>query len=105
MGVISGDEPMWQIRGIKRNGHERLQTFSGPRAFSDATECFDQMKADKQMWELWLMRLNDSVWEFQELIRRDAQGNWVNIPFDASVELAPGELEEDEEMFPDSNEE
>ena len=89
MGIIF-DEPAWQVRGIQYNGEERLRTFHGPNAFNDATNFFDQMKAKKRMWELWLVRLNGTDCDFREGMRRNSDGQWVNIPSGALAELPPG---------------
>ena len=74
------DEPVWQVRGFKYDGDEQLETFRGPRAFNDATDCFARMKVNAAMWELWLVRLNGPEWDFREGIRRNSDGQWVNIP-------------------------
>jgi hypothetical protein len=89
MGTIV-DEAVWQVRGWKYNGDERLGTFRGPSAFNKATDCFDQMKANGELWELWLIRLDGNDWKFQERIRRNADGEWQQIPHDAPTEVPPG---------------
>jgi hypothetical protein len=65
MGTIV-DEPTWQLRGFRYIGDECLGTFRGVRAFNDATDYFEQMKANEEMQELWLVRLNGNDWDFRE---------------------------------------
>lgn len=89
MGTIV-DEPMWRVRGFRYDGDECLGTFRGARAFNEATDYFDQMKANAEMWELWLIRLDGNDWKFQERIRRNADGEWEQIPYGAPTEIPPG---------------
>ena len=96
MGTIV-DESMWQVRGFRYNGDECLRTFRGPRAFNEATDNFDQMMANAEMWELWLVTLNVSDWEFLQRIRRKTDGEWEQIPFGAPTELPPGLREVEDE--------
>jgi hypothetical protein len=48
------------------------------------------MKANAAMWELWLIKLDVNDWKFQERIRRNADGEWEQIPFGAPTEMPPG---------------
>jgi hypothetical protein len=84
------DEPVWQVRGFKYDGDEQLETFRGPRAFNDATDCFARMKVNAAMWELWLVRQNVSDSEFRERIRRNTDSEWEQISYGAPTELPPG---------------
>jgi len=100
-GSIYGNDPMWQARGWKYNGDECLRIFTGHGAFGQATDCFEQLMADEAMWEVWLLRLNVSElnrsdWEYKARRRRNAQGQWDDIPFGAPSESPPGEKEDDD---------
>ncbi len=62
---------------------EKCLVFRGGRAFSDAADCFEEMKADAEMRELWLLRWDGDDWKFQACIRRNADKQWENIPYGA----------------------
>jgi hypothetical protein len=88
MGTIF-DEPTWQFRGTSYNGDECLETFRGARAFNDARYYLDQMKAYEKLCELWLIRLDGNDWNFQEHIRRNANGEWEQITYDVPTGMRP----------------
>lgn len=74
------DEPVWQVCGFTYKERERKRVFRGGRAFSDAADCFEEMKADAEMRELWLLRWDDDDWKFRARMRRNADRQWENLP-------------------------
>ncbi len=89
MGPIF-DKPVWQACGFTYKQRERKRVFRGGRAFSDAADCFEEMRADAEMWELWLIRWNYSDWEFRALIRRDNNARWMDVPYGSPYVPPPG---------------
>jgi hypothetical protein len=96
-GSIYGNTPMYQVKAFDTCGREmylRPGTFEGERAFTDADELLDQLKADPGVMEVALLRLDGGEWEYRERSRRNDRGEWAAIPFSQNY---PPPDDEDEE--------
>jgi hypothetical protein len=73
---------MWLVLAFRSDGREiRPVTFEGARAFTEADELLDRLKADPGVTEVALTRLDGSEWKHVERSRRKERGEWAAIPF------------------------
>jgi hypothetical protein len=84
MGSKYGDQQMYCVKAFDTRGgerHLRPMAFEGERAFSDAGELLDRLKADPDVMEVAMTRRDGGDWKFVERCRRNERGEWVAIPF------------------------
>lgn len=79
MDDLHGSEPAYRVCAFGPGDLEQ-RAFVGPHAFTDASDWFEQLKAEPAARQLWLLRHDGLAWQMvagEE--RRAGRGEWAAV--------------------------